>query len=136
MGNVNAFLVVTIFGRRLSAVRSAEWSQKKWPEMQPMLSQRIQDRRGRQLLLTFLAVAVTVAAACAAWYWALAVVLTSFDVLSSAPLTDTDIIKRLWHFRLVRPEWVGHPPEYVHWVIAETITRLAAIVVFFAGWGA
>ena len=73
----------------------------------------------------------TLAVLWAAWYWAF-VLLTSFEILSPASWTDADLIRSLWHFRLIRPEWVGSPPEYLRWAWTETLTRI--VILFSAGW--
>ena len=47
--------------------------------------------------------------------------------------TDADLVRHLWHFRLIQPEWVGSPPQYdyLRWTQAETLARLGAV---FLGW--
>jgi hypothetical protein len=73
-----------------------------------------------------------VAAIAAAWFWAIAP-LSSFEILDWPPRTDADLVRHLWHFRLVQPEWVSSPPMYSYdrWVGAETWARL---LVVFLGW--
>jgi hypothetical protein len=75
---------------------------------------------------------ITLAAVAAAWFWALAP-LAGFDVLNWPPRTDADLVRYLWHFRLVQPEWVSNPPNYSYgrWEEAEVLARLTVV---FLGW--
>jgi hypothetical protein len=77
--------------------------------------------------------ALTLAAFAAAWFWALPPLLTPLLYLHSADWTDADLVRHLWHFRLVPPEWVGSPPQYdyLRWAQAETLARLSTV---FFGW--
>jgi len=74
---------------------------------------------------------ITLAALAAAWYWALAP-LASFHILNPPP-TDAGLVRYLWHFRLVQPEWVSNPPNYSYWrwMRAEVLARLSFV---FLGW--
>ena len=71
------------------------------------------------------------AAIAAAWFWALRPLLTALAYLHPTGWTDADLIRHIWHFRLVQPEWVSTPPDYFHWEVAETLARLAVV---FLGW--
>jgi hypothetical protein len=75
------------------------------------------------VLITLLAVAL-------AWFWALPPLLTPLFYLHPTDWTDADVVRHIWHFRLLQPEWVSTPPDYMRWSQAETLTRLA--VVFLA----
>jgi hypothetical protein len=44
--------------------------------------------------------------------------------------TEADIIRELWHFRLVRPEWI-RPVRLEKWLEVETLVRLSTV---FVGW--
>ena len=72
----------------------------------------------------------TLAAMAAAWCWALPPLLTSVIYPHPTDWTQADVIRHIWHFRLVQPEWVSTPPEYLRWSQAEALARL--IVVFLA----
>jgi hypothetical protein len=74
-------------------------------------------------------VMITLAALAAAWFWAVRPALTPLLYIYSG--TEADLVRRLWHFRLVQPEWVGNQPDYMKWAIAETKARLC---VLFLGW--
>ena len=72
----------------------------------------------------------TLAAMAATWCWALPPLLTSVIYPHPTDWTQADVIRHIWHFRLVQPEWVSTPPDYLRWSQAETLARL--IVVFLA----
>jgi hypothetical protein len=78
---------------------------------------------------------ITLAAVAAAWFWALPPLIMGFDILHSPPWTEADLVRYLWHFRLIQPEWVSKPPsyDYQRWAGAETLARLAVV---FVGWAA
>jgi hypothetical protein len=84
--------------------------------------------RKRDLIL-FLVLA-TLAAMVAVWFWALPPLLTPLFYLHPTDWTDADVVRHIWHFRLVQPEWVSTPPDYMRWSRAETLARL--VVVFIA----
>jgi hypothetical protein len=79
------------------------------------------------LVLTF----ITLAALILVLFWALPPLLTPLLYLHPTDWTDADIVKANWHFRLVDPEWVSAPPDYMRWSLAETLARL---VVVFLNW--
>jgi len=76
---------------------------------------------------------ITLAAIAAAWFWALPPMITPLFYLYPNNWTDADLVRHLWRFRLVRPEWVGRPPQYdyLRWAQAETLARLT---VGLLGW--
>src|ERR1035441_249465 len=43
--------------------------------------------------------------------------------------TDADLVRHLWPFRLIQPEWVSSPPQYDYlcWTQAETLARLGVV---------
>jgi hypothetical protein len=73
----------------------------------------------------------TLAAVAAVWFWVLPPLLTPLFYLHPTDWTDADVVRHIWHFRLVQPEWVSTPPDYMRWSQAETLAR--GIVVFL-GW--
>jgi len=75
---------------------------------------------------------ITLTAVAAAWFWALRPLITGFEAFGFSG-TDADLVRHLWHFRLIQPEWVSKPPnyDYVRWSEAETLARL---LVVFLGW--
>ena len=77
--------------------------------------------------------ALTLAALAVAWFWALPPILTPLLYITPSNWTDADLVRHLWHFRLVQPEWVGSPPQYdyLRWAQAETLARLGVMVL---GW--
>jgi hypothetical protein len=77
--------------------------------------------------------ALTLAAFAVAWFWALAPITASLLYICSKSWTQADLVRHLWHFRLVQPEWVGSPPDfdYLRWAQAETLARLGAVTL---GW--
>jgi hypothetical protein len=78
---------------------------------------------------------ITLAAIAAAWFWALRPLLTGLAYLHPTNWTDADLVRHIWHYRLVQPEWVSSPPQYSYtrWMMAETLARLAVV---FLGWAA
>ena len=76
---------------------------------------------------------ITLVAVAAAWFWAIAPMTTSLLYIHPSDWTDADIVRHLWHVRLILPEWVGNPPQYDYprWTQAEVLTRLGAV---FLGW--
>ena len=78
-------------------------------------------------------VVVTLAAVAAAWFWALPPILTPLLYLTPTNWTDADLVRHLWHLRLIQPEWVSSPPQYdyLRWAQAETLARLGVV---FLGW--
>jgi hypothetical protein len=73
----------------------------------------------------------TLAAMAAAWFWALNPLSPMMGYLYPPDWSEADLVRHIWHFRLVQPEWVSTPPDYLRWSEAETLARLS--VVFF-GW--
>src|SRR5216684_6499064 len=82
---------------------------------------------------TFRLAAITLAAFAAAWFWALPPTLIPLLYLTPASWTEADLVRHLWHSRLIQPEWIGNPPQYdyLRWAQAETLARLSAV---FLGW--
>src|SRR6516165_3208848 len=79
--------------------------------------------------------AITLAALAAVWFWALPAILTPLFYLHPSNWTDADLVRHLWHFRLVQPEWVSSPPQYdyLRWAHAETLIRLALVLLGWQG---
>jgi len=74
---------------------------------------------------------ITLASLAAAWFWALPPLLTPLFYMHPTDWTDADLVRHLWHFRLVQPEWVSTPPDYLRWALAETLARLLVIFVIW-----
>jgi hypothetical protein len=76
---------------------------------------------------------ITLAASAAVGFWALLPIFTMLGYIHPADWTDADLVRHIWHFRLVQPEWVGSPPmySYTRWMVAETLARLSVV---FLGW--
>jgi len=85
--------------------------------------------------LRFQLAAITLAALAAAWFWALPPILTPLFYLHPSNWTDADLVRHLWHFRLVQPEWVSSPPQYdyLRWAQAETLVRLTLVFLSWLG---
>jgi hypothetical protein len=79
--------------------------------------------------------AQTLAAFVAAWFWALPPFLTPLLYIHPSNWTDADLVRRLWHFRFIQPEWVGIPAQYdyLRWAQAETLARLAVVLLCWLG---
>jgi hypothetical protein len=78
-------------------------------------------------------VVITLAAVAAAWFWAIATMTASLLYIHPSDWTDADLVRHLWHFRIIQPGWVGGPPQYdyLRWTQAEALARLGAV---FLGW--
>ena len=76
-------------------------------------------------------VVITLAAVALAWFWALPPLLTPLLYIYPTDWTQADLVGHIWHFRLVQPEWVSTPPDYMRWSLAETLARLTVV---FLGW--
>jgi len=74
---------------------------------------------------------ITLVSVALAWFWALPPLLTPLAYLYPTDWTQADLVRHIWHFRLVQPEWVSTPPDYMRWSQAETLARLAVV---FLGW--
>ena len=76
---------------------------------------------------------ITLAAIAAGWFWAVAPMTTSLFHIHPSGWTDADLVRHLWHVRLIQPEWVASPPQYdyLRWTQVETLARLS---VLFLGW--
>jgi len=75
-------------------------------------------------VITFVAIVV-------AWLWALPPLLTNLDYMYPSDWTEADLVRHIWHFRLVQPEWVSTPPDLMAWSQAETLARLGVVLL---GW--
>ena len=72
---------------------------------------------------------ITWAAMAAAWFWALVPFLTPMVYPFPSDWTEADLIRHLWPFHLVQPEWVSSPPNYDYgqWLQAELLARLSVV---------
>jgi hypothetical protein len=74
--------------------------------------------------------AVTLIALAITFWWALDPILISIFMMTRSG-TDVELIRQIWHFRLVQPEWVDTSDQLWRWQQAETFARLAVV---FVGW--
>jgi len=83
--------------------------------------------------LRFQLAVITLAAIVAAWFLAPPPILTPLFYLTPTNWTGAELVRHLWPFRLIQPEWVSNPPQYdyLRWAQAETLARLAMM---FLGW--
>lgn len=65
------------------------------------------------------------------WFWAFGPLLTPLICINSTEWTGADVVRRVWHLRLVQPEWVSKPTDYVLWSQAESLARCIVVVL---GW--
>jgi hypothetical protein len=101
------FIIIHMYGRRASC--------------------RILKRSTLMLLLLL----TTWAAMAAAFVWALAPFLTPMVYPYPSDWTEADLIRHVWPFHLVPPEWGSTSPDYMQWMAAEIKARLAVV---FLGW--
>ena len=74
---------------------------------------------------------LTLTALAVAWFWALGPVNTSFIWAGPPTKGDSVLVKSIWHFRLIPPEWGNSFFDYSRWCFVETCARLAVV---FLGW--
>jgi hypothetical protein len=75
--------------------------------------------------------AVTLIALAITFWWALDPILIAIFMMTHTGTTEAELIRQIWHFRLVQPEWIGTSDQFWRWQQAETYARLAVV---FAGW--
>jgi hypothetical protein len=66
-------------------------------------------------------IVLTLARFALAWFWALPPLLHALFYLCPTDWTQADVVRHIWHFPLVQPEWVNTP----------TLVRLGIV---FLGW--
>ena len=79
--------------------------------------------------LTLQIIAVTVIALAIAFFWALDPILVAIFMMSRPGWTDADMIREIWHLRLVQPEWVSGPNQFIRWQEAEAAARLGLVFI-------
>ena len=77
---------------------------------------------------------VSLAAAAATWFWALSVLLCFIQYMG--PPDDALMIRRLWPFRLIQPEWLSRPSDgwgelLMRWQLTETGVRVLIIAILW-----
>ncbi len=77
--------------------------------------------------LGFQIAAVTLVALVVVIFWALDPILTAIFMMTSST-TDAELIRQIWHFRLVQPEWVTGPGQLFKWQETEAYTRLSLVL--------
>jgi hypothetical protein len=85
----------------------------------------------RKSIFIILLAAITLIALTTVRLWALGPVLTPLNSISSTEFTGADIVRRVWHLRLVTPEWASNLTDYVRWSQAESLTRSIVVAL---GW--
>ena len=85
--------------------------------------------RSHVLTLRSQLAAITLAAIAAGWFWGVAPMTTSLLYIHPSGWTDADLVRHLWPFCLIQPEWVSSPPQYDYlcWTQAETLARLGVV---------
>jgi hypothetical protein len=78
---------------------------------------------------TILLLLATLAAMAAVWFWALSPLLTLLGYIYPSNWNQADLVRHIWHFQLVQPEWVSSPPDYMRWSEAETLARLSVVFI-------
>ncbi len=84
----------------------------------------------KSTFIIFLAVTTLIALG-VIWFWALGPLLIPLVSINSTEFTSADVVRRVWHLRLVQPEWVSNPTDYVRWSQAESLARFIVVVL---GW--
>jgi hypothetical protein len=107
-------LVWLTFENRPSRGRRSDrrfWKSEQWPELLSLLT--------------------ALAAIGADWFWALNPLFKPLFYLYPADWTDADLIRHIWRFRLVEPQWVSTPPDLWRWSLTETLARLIVVNVIW-----
>jgi hypothetical protein len=81
--------------------------------------------------LTLQIVVVTILALLITFFWALDPILTAIFMLTRTGITDAELIRQVWHVRLVQPEWISGPGQIFKWMEVEAGARLGVILL---GW--
>ena len=79
--------------------------------------------------LSFQIVAVTLLALGIAFFWALDPILVAIFMMIQSGTTDAELIRQIWHFRLVQPEWIARPNQFIRWQQAEACARLSLVFI-------
>jgi hypothetical protein len=89
--------------------------------------------RSQFLTLRSQLAAITLVAIATGWFWAVAPMTTSLLYVHPSGWMEADLVRHLWQFRLIQPEWISSPPQfaYLRWSQAETLARLGVV---FLGW--
>ena len=77
-------------------------------------------------------VGVTFAALAIGFFWALDPLLTAIFMMTQSGTTDAELIRQIWHFRLVQPEWILDPIQslqFLRWQQAESAARLSLVFI-------
>jgi serine/threonine protein kinase len=96
----------------------------------PLSGRRSIGGRMRKCTFILLLFASTLCALGLARLWALAP-LGPLVYPMPTNSTDADLIRAVWHFRLISPEWGGNSLDYLHWSMMEFYARFAVV---FLGW--
>lgn len=84
----------------------------------------------KSIFIILLSVSTLIALA-VVWFWALGPLLIPLNSINPTEFTSADVVRRVWHLRLVQPEWVSNPTDYVRWSQAESLARFIVVVL---GW--
>src|SRR5437867_2089964 len=81
--------------------------------------------------LTLEIIGVTLIALVLTVFWVLDPILTAVFMMSRPGWTDADMIRQIWHFCLVPPEWIRPPNQWEKWELLEVYARFSVVVI---GW--
>lgn len=76
----------------------------------------------------------TLLAFAAVYYWAITPITTALVYSHhTTNWTDADLVRAIWHFRVVQPEWVSTPPDYLRWTRVEALVRFVVVLFCWLG---
>jgi len=81
--------------------------------------------------LTLQITGVTAIALLVAFYWALDPILIAIFMMVRTGITDAELIRQIWHVRLIQPELVSGPDQFWRWQQLEAGARLTLL---FLAW--
>jgi len=87
----------------------------------------------RKAKLPLLLAGITLGALAITWCWALDPLFRLSGINTPVEWTEADYVRHTWHLRLLQPEWVSNPAEWLKWAKAETTARLLVVFLCWLG---
>jgi hypothetical protein len=82
-------------------------------------------------MLTLAIAGVTLVALALLVLWVLDPIMTAIFMMSRSGAADAELIRQVWHYCLVPPEWIRPPNQWAKWELLEIHARLSVVVL---GW--
>ena len=81
--------------------------------------------------LTLELAGITLIALALVVFWVLDPFLSAIFVMSRIGAPDAELIRQVWHYCLIPPEWIRPPNQWAKWELLEVHARLSVVVI---GW--